>query len=121
MTIMVDQIRSEVEALNEAGHRQPYLLYAMGLRLRTLDYEGLQEDSLLDGGDDKKIDFFSLDLDLGTATVAQSYIAQDWSRAEAPANKASDLNTALNWLLEKTWRASPEKMSRRRRRSCVMG
>jgi hypothetical protein len=93
-------IRLEVDKLAQAGYREPYLLYAMGLRLRTLDYDTFQTDCLLDGGDDKKVDFFHLDLDTGVGTVAQSYASEDWNRMAAPSNKASDLNTALNWLLE---------------------
>ena len=93
-------VKGEVEKLQSAGYREPFLLYAMGLRLRTLDYDSLQTDDLLDGGDDKKVDFLHLDLEAGVATVAQSYESLDWDREAAPSNKASDLGTAMNWLLE---------------------
>ncbi len=93
-------VQQEVERLRTSGLREPFLLYSMGLRLRTLDYETLQTEDLLDGGDDKKVDFLHLDLESGVATVAQSYEAADWSREAAPSNKAADLGTAMNWLLE---------------------
>lgn len=77
-----------------------YLLFAMGLRLRTLDYNGLNTTGLVDGPDDKKVDFFDLDRDSGIATVAQSFVAPDWTKEAPPSNKAADLNTAVAWLLE---------------------
>ncbi len=80
--------------------RDTYLLYAMGLHIGTLDLSTLRADCLLDGPDDKKIDFFYIDYDNSRVIIAQSYVAEDWSKPEPPANKASDLNTAVNWLLE---------------------
>lgn len=93
-------LKREVEVLSSEFTGNEFLLYAMGLRLRTMDYQSLYEDCLVDGPDDKKIDFFYIDFDTGIATIAQSYQSQDWTKPEPPANKASDLNTAVNWLLE---------------------
>jgi hypothetical protein len=95
-----EALHREVSNLSSELPEQTYLLYAMGLRLSTLDYEDLKTNCLLDGPDDKKVDFFNLDLESGVATIAQGYQSEDWSRREAPANKASDLNTGINWLLE---------------------
>lgn len=95
-----ETLRREVEALAQDFPNQTYLLYAMGLRLGTMDYDSLQTDHLLDGSDDKKVDFCHLDLESGVATIAQGYQSDDWMRVAAPANKASDLNAAVNWLLE---------------------
>jgi hypothetical protein len=46
---MYSELKSEITQLAEAGVPQPYLLYAMGLRLGTLDYDVLATDNLLDG------------------------------------------------------------------------
>jgi hypothetical protein len=72
----------------------------MGLRLGTMHYEDLRVNYLLDYPDDKKIDFFHIDNETGLATIAQAYESLDWTRPQAPANKAADLNTAMSWLLE---------------------
>src|ERR1022692_278839 len=93
-------IQADLREMVHQGVREPYLLYAMGLRLRTLDYDALETDCLVDGRDDKKIDFVNIDLESGTATIAQSYFAKNWNRGEASSNKAADLGIALNWLLE---------------------
>ncbi|MCH7607790.1 MAG: hypothetical protein IIC94_04390 [Chloroflexi bacterium] len=95
-----DALKTEVDRLTEDFPTQPFLLYAMGLRLRTMDYQELAADNLVDGPDDKKIDFFHLDFDTGVATIAQSYQAENWERPAPPANKAADLNTAVAWALE---------------------
>ncbi|HSI80650.1 MAG TPA: hypothetical protein VK919_08375, partial [Solirubrobacterales bacterium] len=96
----VAQIQGAVSEVASGSDGVDYLLFAMGLRLRTLDYDGLSTSGLVDGPDDKKVDFFDLDRDAGIATVAQSYVTPDWSKEAPPANKAADLNTAVAWLLE---------------------
>jgi len=72
----------------------------MGLWLGTLDTRTLEMANLLDGPDDKKIDFFDLASDTGVVTIAQSFESPDWSKQSPPASKASDLNTAIAWLLD---------------------
>ncbi len=106
------ELQHEIDALTPTFGRHAFLLYAMGLRLGMLDYEILWSESLLDGPDDKKIDFFHLDFDDGIATVAQAYCADDWDTPEPPANKASDLNTALAWLLESELDSIPRESVR---------
>jgi len=94
-------LRKQVTEMEAQFGQHAYLLYAMGLKLRTMDYGRLAADCVLDGPDDKKIDFFHIDYDTGVATIAQSYLADHWDRRrDPPANKASDLNTALAWLLK---------------------
>ncbi len=100
-------LRLEIEELVPDFGNNAYLLYAMGLRLGTLDYDGLRTECLLDGPDDKKIDFFHLDFDDGIATIAQGYYTANWELPEPPANKAADLNCALAWLLESDVTAIP--------------
>ncbi len=50
-----ETLREEVESLRQEFPEQAYLLYAMGLRLRTMDYDTLATDCVLDGSDDNKI------------------------------------------------------------------
>jgi hypothetical protein len=95
-----ETLKREVDGLDDAFASNAFLLYAMGLRLGTMDYEGLRDDALLDDPDDKKVDFFNIGYENGVVTIPQGYQAEDWSRDAAPSNKASDLNTAVGWLLE---------------------
>ncbi len=72
------------------------------------DIHTIAASALTDGPDDKKCDFVYVDRDSGQAIIAQSYMASDESRAAAPANKASDLNTAVAWLLGRDLEVLPE-------------
>lgn len=74
------------------------LLFALQLRHGVQDIEGVAVVALTDQANDKKCDLVYVDRDAGRAIVAQAYVS-DVQRAEAPANKASDLNTAVSWLL----------------------
>ncbi|WP_053482916.1 AIPR family protein [Lysinibacillus sp. FJAT-14745] len=74
------------------------LLYALELRLQIQDIQAVATDALTDGNDDKKCDLVYISEEDGIAIIAQGYMAQK-SRFSAPANKASDLNTAITWLL----------------------
>jgi hypothetical protein len=85
-----ETLKREVDGLDDAFASNAFLLYAMGLRLGTMDYEGLRDDALLDDPDDKKVDFFNIGYENGVVTIAQGYQAEDWSRDAAPSNKASD-------------------------------
>lgn len=79
-----------------------------------MDYEKLYHDNVIDKItdvkkiDDKKTDFFYLDKESGVVTIAQSYYNRNWDKTEAPANKASDLNTAVNWLFDSDIDSIPE-------------
>jgi len=74
-------------------------LFALSLYLRIEDINEFAASSICDGGDDKKIDIFYLDEIGGRVIIAQNYLSKKWGKAEAKANKASDLNTAVVWLL----------------------
>ena len=95
-----EEIIDLVNELKKEFSVHAYLLFAMGLRLGTEDYDQLKSDNLLDTYDDKKIDFFHLDFESGCAIVAQGYQNDRWDDVYPLANKASDLNTALSWLLD---------------------
>jgi hypothetical protein len=55
---------------------------------------------LTDHPQDKKADIIYIDEAEGVACIAQGYTSQEWGKSEAKANKASDLNTAIAWLLQ---------------------
>jgi hypothetical protein len=73
------------------------------------DLDTVAADAITDGADDKKCDIVFLDIDNGYAVVAQCYLSAK-QRKEAPANKASDLNTAVNWLLQRDLNDLPERI-----------
>src|SRR5260370_25679648 len=65
----------------------------MARYLEEPDVEALAATALTDGPDDKKIDFIYLDHDSKRLVFTQGFFASK-PRDSAPANKASDLNTA---------------------------
>jgi hypothetical protein len=85
------------------------LLYALELRHNIGDIHAVAAEALTDGTDDKKCDLVYIDRDTRTAVVAQGYVAQK-TKKEAPANKASDLNTAAAWLLTASLSSLPEQI-----------
>ena len=84
-------------------------LFALGIRFNLDDLDTVAADAITDGADDKKCDIVFLDIDNGYAVVAQCYQSAK-PRKEAPANKASDLNTAVNWLLQRDLNDLPERI-----------
>jgi hypothetical protein len=78
-------------------------LFALALKFGIDDLESVGAESICDGGNDKKNDIIYIDLEQQRAVLIQAYRAKAPKQA-APANKASDLNTALAWLL-----VTPEK------------
>jgi len=85
------------------------LLYTLQLRFGIEDIDEVATDSLVDGSDDKKTDLVYIDGDTGEAVIAQGFYAIR-DRSEAPANKASDLNTAVTWLLTREITDLPERI-----------
>lgn len=75
-------------------------LFALGLHLDIEDLAAFATESLTDHPNDKKADIIYINEAEGVACVAQGLTAKDWAKPEAPANKASDLNTAAAWLLQ---------------------
>lgn len=75
-------------------------MFAAGLVTATVNYEELKRDNVLDGPDDKKIDFFWLDRTQKRVIIAQGTESIDWKDGTPAINKASDLNTALTWLFD---------------------
>jgi hypothetical protein len=85
-------------------------LAALQLRFEIDDIHTAAADVLTEGPDDKKCDLLYLDPTEGIAVIAQCYVATDEQRPEAPANKASDLNTAAGWLFSRDVKDLPERL-----------
>lgn len=69
----------------------------MARYLEDADVNALAAVALTDGPNDKKIDFIYLDHDAKRLVFTQGYFSSK-PHDSAPANKASDLNTAAAWL-----------------------
>lgn len=84
-------------------------LFALALKFGIEDLETVAADSITDGNDDKKCDIVYINKDDGIAVVLQCYLSTT-EKKEAPANKASDLNTAISWLLQRPIDQLPERL-----------
>ena len=74
------------------------------------DLTSFAAESLTDSPNDKKADIIYINEAEGVACIAQGRTAAIWGKTEAPANKASDLNTAAAWLLRKPIDEVPEQI-----------
>jgi AIPR protein len=83
-------------------------LFAVALHLDVEDLASFATESLTDHPADKKADIIYINEAEGVACVAQGYTGKNWGKQEAPANKASDLNTAAAWLLQTPINDVPE-------------
>lgn len=100
-------------ALNGRKDLDPYganrlLLFALALHQDIDDIELTANDVLTDGPNDKKCDLVYLNPETGTVVIAQGYWANSDFDKQAPANKASDLNTAASWLLSSGYEDTPD-------------
>src|ERR1035437_4623626 len=83
-------------------------LFAVALYLDVEDLASFATESLTDHPSDKKADIIYISEADSVACVAQGYTAKEWAKQDAPANKASDLNTATAWLLQTPINEVPE-------------
>lgn len=84
-------------------------LFALALRFGLDDLETIASDAITDGSDDKKCDMVYINSEDGYAVIAQCYYSTK-SKACAPANKASDLNTGIGWLLQRDIDDVPDRI-----------
>lgn len=84
-------------------------LFALALRFCVDDIHSVAAESVTDGNDDKKCDLIYLDREEGVAVVAQCYSSEK-NKPSAPSNKASDLNTAIAWLLQREIKELPKRL-----------
>ncbi len=85
------------------------LLYSLQIKYSIEDIHEVAADSLVDGSDDKKTDLIYIDSERQEAVVAQGFFSIR-DREGAPSNKASDLNTAVAWLLTRQLNDLPERI-----------
>lgn len=93
----IDAFRSDATLISKIGEGNAHLIWTLGMLLQESDLDSLASETLTDGSDDKKIDLLYLDRGEGRIILAQGYYSGR-SVDSAPANKASDLNTAVAWL-----------------------
>ncbi|ALV01396.1 AIPR family protein [Bacillus velezensis] len=73
-------------------------LFGLQLKYSIEDIHSVAVESITDGPNDKKCDVIYLDREEGIIVLAQSFFTQKVATT-AKGNKASDLNTAISWLL----------------------
>lgn len=87
-------------------------VFAINLRFNLDDIQTIASEAITGGGDDKKCDVLYVDKERQVAVIAQCYLSQK-RREAAPSNKASDLNTAITWLLSTDINNLPEMLKGR--------
>jgi hypothetical protein len=97
--------RSDLSAYDDNG----LALFGLALKFGVEDLETVAADAITDGSDDKKCDMVYINAEEEYAVIAQCYISSK-DKKEAPANKASDLNTALGWLLQRNIDEVPDRI-----------
>jgi hypothetical protein len=103
----IDVFRNEKGLIEKLGEDKAHIAWVMARYLEEADTEGLAATAITDGPDDKKIDFIYLDHDTKRLVLAQGYYASK-PKESAPANKASDLNTAAAWFFSGDLDAVPD-------------
>ena len=93
----INAFKSDTALIEKFGEGNAHLIWTISMYLDYPDKFQLGSESLTDGSNDKKIDFIRIDRDLNKIVFAQGYYATKKNES-APANKASDLNTAAAWL-----------------------
>jgi len=94
--------------LNEFGDNA-LGLFALALRFGIEDLKTVASNSITDGNDDKKCDIVYVNIDEEYAVIAQCYKSSK-EKESAPANKASDLNTGVGWLLQRNIDELPKRI-----------
>lgn len=85
------------------------LLFVAQIKLGFDDVDSFAANALTDGSNDKKCDLVAISPDRSKLVVAQGYYAES-QKSEAPASKASDLNTGVSWLLAGNLDTLPEAL-----------
>src|ERR1700688_932395 len=73
-------------------------VFAINMRFNLDDIQTIVSEAITGGGDDKKCDVLYVDRERQIAVISQCYVSRK-AKPAAPSNKASDLNTAVTWLL----------------------
>ncbi|MDI7226679.1 AIPR family protein [Leptospira santarosai] len=105
---MYENAFKEREDLKSYGDNA-LLLFSLILRFGIDDIQVIANDALTDGNGDKKADLVYVNSDEGYAIIAQGHYSKNSSsKKSAPSNKASDLNTAVTWLLSQEESSLPD-------------
>lgn len=104
-----DAVNARTDLIAEVGNDNAYLVTAVGLFIDDPDLDALASAGLTEGTNDKKIDLIFHDKETKRLVFAQGYMAKK-NNDSAPANKASDLNTACAWLLSGDISTVPPKL-----------
>jgi AIPR protein len=96
--------------IKKFGEGNAYLLWSLSMHLDDGDIDELAAEALTDQPNDKKIDFIFLDPDEKRLVFAQGYYSKKGGE-QAPANKASDLNTAAAWLISGDLKQVPQGLA----------
>jgi len=102
--------QKETDLIKKFGESNAYLIWAASMYLDYGDLDDLAAQALTDQPNDKKIDFIFLDNDEKRLVFAQGYFSKK-AGEQAPANKASDLNTAAAWLISGDIKQVPEGLA----------
>jgi len=84
-------------------------LFALALKYQIDDLHSTAAEIITDGSDDKKCDLIHIDIEEEVVIIAQCYKSSK-QKPSAPANKASDLNTAIGWLLQRPLQEVPTRI-----------
>jgi hypothetical protein len=90
--------------------RNARLLFALQTKFQIEDIDAIAAECLTCGPDDRKCDLIYVNSEDGYAVVAQAYESDSPCKESAPSNKASDLNTAMAWLLNNRWQDLPDQI-----------
>jgi hypothetical protein len=102
MHLLIERIFSQITKTMQ------FSLFGLQMHYVIEDIDSIAADSLIDGGDDKKIDLLWVDEDSKRVIIAQSYFAES-EKSIAP-DKASDLNTAMSWALSVNINLVPDRI-----------
>ena len=86
------------------------LLFALQLRHGIEDIGSVASAALTDGPNDKACDLVYVDRGAARVVIAQGYVSAHGNKPAAPEKKASDLNTAVTWLLAGDLSLVPETL-----------
>jgi hypothetical protein len=87
-------------------------VFAINMRFNLDDIQTIVSEAITGGGDDKKCDVLYVDRERQIAVISQCYVSRK-AKPAAPSNKASDLNTAVTWLLSTPIDQLPESLKGR--------
>lgn len=96
--------------LHSSYGKNARLLFALQTKFQIEDIDSVAAEFLTGGHDDRKCDLVYVNREGEYAVVAQAYESDDECKEAAPANKASDLNTAMSWLLNSRPEELPEQL-----------